>query len=212
MPSGYIHDRITLWSLPLVVGTSVVRTHSAGITLAIASGFLVGGLMLGPDLDTRSIHYKRWGWLRWIWLPYRTRIKHRSPLSHGPILGTTIRVCYLLLWLLVLGTITIALLNEVLRLGWTWNEVGDRISWMFTNHWSWWMAFAIGLEIGAISHILADWSTSAYKRVKRYYPKQGWRALGYILYSSKPKAKRRAKSNHPRQGKRAKAAKTKKSP
>ena len=196
MPSGYIHDRITLWSLPIVVGASVFRTQNAGLTLAIASGFLVGGLLLGPDLDTRSVHYKRWGWLRWIWLPYRSRVKHRSPLSHGPILGTTVRVCYLLLWLLVLGSVVIALLNEFLGLGWTWNEVGDRISLIFTNHWPWWIAFAIGLEIGALSHILADWMTSAYKRVKKNYPSQGWRAFSYILYSSKssrPKAKRRSK-------------------
>ena len=197
MPSGYIHDRITLWSLPIVVGASVVRTQNTGLTLAIASGFLVGGLLLGPDLDTRSIHYKRWGWFRWIWLPYRHRVKHRSPLSHGPILGTTVRVCYLLLWLLVLGSIVIALLNEFLGLGWTWTEVGDRISVIFTNHWPWWIAFAIGLEVGALSHILADWTTSAYKRVKKHYPSQGWRAFSYILSSSKSsrgKAKRRSKS------------------
>ncbi|MEM9213855.1 MAG: metal-binding protein [Cyanobacteria bacterium P01_F01_bin.150] len=190
MPSGYIHDRITLWSLPFVVGTSMIRTQSASMTLAIASGFLLGGLMLGPDLDTRSIHYKRWGWFRWIWLPYRSRVKHRSPLSHGPILGTTVRVFYLLLWMLVLGSITIALLNDVLGLGWTWKEVSDRISWLFTTYWPWWIAFAIGLEIGAISHILADWSTSARKRFKKHYPSQGWRALGYIFYSSKPKKRR----------------------
>lgn len=197
MPSGYVHDRITLWSLPLVVGMSVVRTQSMGLTVAIASGFLLGGLMLGPDLDTRSIHYKRWGWLRWIWLPYRTRIKHRSPLSHGPILGTTVRVCYLLLWLLVLGCITIALLNEILRLGWTWTEVGDRISLLFSDRWHWWLALAIGLEIGALSHILADWLTSAYKRVKKHYPTQGWRAIGNAIYSPKSKkrrSKRRRKS------------------
>lgn len=179
----------------MVVGISGIRTQNAGLTLAIAAGFLVGGLMLGPDLDTRSIHYKRWGWFRWIWFPYRTQVKHRSPLSHGPILGTTVRVCYLMLWLLVLGCIAIALLNELLRLEWTWTDVGDRISIIFTNHWPWWIAFTVGLEIGAISHILADWITSAHKRVKRHYPKQGWRAFGYILYSSKPKKKQKRPKN-----------------
>ena len=64
-----------------MVGTSVVRTHSAGMTLAIASGFLLGGLMLGPDLDTRSIHYKRWGWLRGFGYPIapKSNIDRPSP-------------------------------------------------------------------------------------------------------------------------------------
>ena len=193
MPSGYIHDRITLWSLPIVTAASLMRTASAGLTLAVVSGFLLGGLMLGPDLDTRSIHYKRWGWFRWIWLPYRYRVRHRSPLSHGPLIGTTVRVCYLVVWIVILGCIGIAFTNEILRLGWTWNEIGDRLSTLITSHWSWWLALLIGLEFGAISHILTDWSTSAYKRVRKHYPTQGWRAFSYLLAPAKSRRKRKRK-------------------
>lgn len=194
MPSGFIHDRITLWSLPVVAGLSLVRTHNAGLTLAVTAGFLLGGLMLGPDLDTRSVHYKRWGWFRWIWLPYRHRIRHRSPLSHGPLIGTTIRVCYLLLWMLVLGCLSVSLLNELLRLGWTWNQVGDRLHHLITSNWSHWLALAIGLELGAISHILADWFTSAYKRVRKHYPAEGWQAFSRILYTSRSNSRSKSKS------------------
>lgn len=167
MPAGRVHDRITLWCLPAVTGASLIRTQNAGVTLMVVTGFLLGGLMLGPDLDTRSIHYKRWGWLRWIWFPYRYFVRHRSPLSHGPILGTTVRVCYLLLWLLVLGCVSIALVNELLRLGWTWNQVGDRIDYLIRDRWPWWLALGLGLELGSISHIVADWATSTYKRMRK---------------------------------------------
>jgi uncharacterized metal-binding protein len=71
MPSGRTHDRITLWSLPLVASCTYLITRHSTPTLMICAGFLFGGLMLGPDLDIHSIHYKRWGWFRWIWLPYR---------------------------------------------------------------------------------------------------------------------------------------------
>ncbi|NEQ95293.1 MAG: metal-binding protein [Cyanothece sp. SIO2G6] len=171
MPAGRIHDRITLWGLPVIVTATLSRTGSTEITLAVATGFLLGGLLLGPDLDTRSIHYKRWGWLRWIWWPYRHYIRHRSPLSHGPLLGTTVRVCYLLGWLLMLGCVGVALANELLQLGWTWNQMGDRLHALITHHWLAWVALAIGLELGAISHILADWSLSTYKRIRKY----GWK-------------------------------------
>lgn len=185
MPAGRIHDRITLWCLPALVVTSLLRTNSTTLTLAVATGFLLGGLLLGPDLDTRSIHYQRWGWFRWIWLPYRHYIRHRSPLSHGPLLGTTVRVGYVLVWLTLFGCVGVALVNEVLRLGWTWTQVSDRLHTLITQHWSVWIALALGLELGAISHILADWGVSTYKRIRKY----GWK--GY--WNRQPKKKTRRK-------------------
>ena len=63
--------------------------------------FLVGGLWLSPDLDTRSNPTRRWGPLRLLWWPYRRLLRHRSLLSHSPLLGTAGRLLYLLA--LVLG-------------------------------------------------------------------------------------------------------------
>ncbi len=164
MPSGRTHDRITLWSLPFIIGLGVGITRSAGLTLWIASGFLLGGLMLGPDLDIRSVQYKRWGCLRWIWIPYRGSLKHRSPLSHAPIIGTSLRIVYLGAWLSLAGLVALALLNEVAQLGWTWAEVGD-VFWRSLQQYRWqWLSLAIGLELGACSHYMADWLVSTYKR------------------------------------------------
>ncbi|MFN7414520.1 MAG: metal-binding protein, partial [Dolichospermum sp.] len=91
MPSGQTHDRITIWSMPVVASITLVSTHSSNMTLLVAGGFMFGGLMFGPDLDIYSRQFQRWGFLRWIWLPYQKSLRHRSFLSHGPIIGTTLR-------------------------------------------------------------------------------------------------------------------------
>lgn len=172
MPSGRTHDRITLWSLPLVTGLGLALTRSASLTLCLTAGFLFGGLMLGPDLDIHSIHYKRWGWLRWIWLPYRGSMKHRSPLSHAPIVGTTVRVLYLGAWIGFAGLAGLTIANEMGQFGWTWAEIGSRLGRSVQTYQVQWLMVGVGLEVGAFSHYITDWSVSTYKQVKR----RGWQA------------------------------------
>lgn len=164
MPAGRTHDRITLWSLPWVAGLTYAATRQSTATLLISAGFLFGGLMLGPDLDIHSIHYKRWGWLRWIWLPYRGSMKHRSPWSHAPITGTTVRVIYLLAWLGMFGFAAIAIFNEIWQFGWTWDEIGTTLTRSLWQQRFEAIAFVMGLELGAFSHYTADWWVSSQKR------------------------------------------------
>jgi uncharacterized metal-binding protein len=166
MPSGRTHDRITLWSLPLVVGLALSITRNSALVLPIGGGFLLGGLLLGPDLDIHSIHFKRWGWFRWIWIPYRGSMRHRSPLSHGPIIGTMLRVVYLGTWLGIASLIVLATLNQAGQIGWTWAEIHQIVGRSLQQHSSQWLALAIGLELGALSHYAADWLVSTYKRSK----------------------------------------------
>jgi uncharacterized metal-binding protein len=187
MPSGRTHDRITLWTLPLVAGFSLAATRQGTLTLSICAGFLFGGLMLGPDLDIYSIHYKRWGWLRWIWIPYRGSLRHRSPLSHAPITGTVLRVIYLLAWLGLLGYALIAIMNEIGQFGWTWGDLGQQLRQGLWQHRLEAIGFAIGLEMGAFSHYTADWSLSTYKR----YKKQGWQGVWAQLRPTKTKKGKR---------------------
>ncbi|MGB3494394.1 MAG: metal-binding protein [Elainellaceae cyanobacterium] len=193
MPSGKTHDRITLWSLPLVAGLTLVRTRSSSLTLVVLAGYLFGALMLGPDLDTRSIHYKRWGVLRWIWIPYRGSLKHRSILSHGPFVGTLLRVIYVLAWGFVLGMGAIAIANDLLQWGWTWNDISTFLVTFIEQNPISWVALLIGLELGAFSHYLADWGVSSYKRVRKHYPKEGLRALRLIAGTPTRKRKSRKK-------------------
>lgn len=94
MASGHAHDRAT-WQLALPVGLLFAPGLGLAGAVSAATGFLVGGLLLSPDLDTRSNATRRWGPLRLLWWPYRRGLPHRSLLSHSPLLGTAGRLAYL---------------------------------------------------------------------------------------------------------------------
>lgn len=169
MPSGRTHDRITWVSTPLV---GVVTWHYTGNlpeTLALAGAFLFAGLMFSGDLDLPSVQYRRWGLLRWIWKPYQWWIPHRSPLSHGILLGPLVRLVYLSAVVAVLGLGAIAAMHgqglapapeAVLASGVRAVHLGEA-EWRM-------LAFAMGgLWVGGASHTLADQAGSAWGRWRR---------------------------------------------
>jgi len=164
MPSGKTHDRITLWSLPGVVVLSLILTSNAQLTLTIAGGFLFSGLMFGPDLDIYSIQFKRWGKLSFIWLPYQKMLRHRSILSHGPIIGTTLRVIYFLSFLTLVGIVIVGVTQLVWGFDWNWQEFMFKLIKGYGGEA---IALFLGLEFGAMSHSLSDWVVSTYKRQKK---------------------------------------------
>jgi uncharacterized metal-binding protein len=172
MPSGRTHDRITLWSLPLVAGAAFWQTRNGNITLLVAGGFMFGGLMFGPDLDIYSRQFQRWGVFRFLWLPYQKSLRHRSFLSHGPIIGTTLRVVYLLT-ILTICVLVFLLIAAQFGGGVSWQGLAGNVVRSLLTHYPEFLALFIGLELGAMSHSLSDWTGSTYKRVQ----KQGVRAL-----------------------------------
>jgi uncharacterized metal-binding protein len=94
MASGRSHDRATgLLALPF----GLLWWPLLGVmgTVVASGAFLIGGLWLSPDLDTRSNATRRWGPLRLLWWPYRRLLPHRSILSHSPVLGTAGRLLYM---------------------------------------------------------------------------------------------------------------------
>ncbi|AFY44901.1 metal-binding protein [Nostoc sp. PCC 7107] len=167
MPSGQTHDRITLWALPLVAGVSFWQTRSSSVTLLVASGFMFGGLMFGPDLDIYSRQYQRWGYLRWIWLPYQKSLRHRSFLSHGPIIGTTLRVIYLSVLLAITALIVLVIIEKLGNTTFNWQALGKNVARSLVGHSTEYLALFLGLELGAMSHSLSDWGGSAYKRMQK---------------------------------------------
>lgn len=181
MPSGRTHDRITLWSLPFVTGIVFEQTQSGKLTLLVSGAFLFSGLMFGPDLDLYSSQYKRWGWLRWIWIPYQKLLRHRSLLSHGLIIGTIVRLLYLATWLGILGIIALSITTLVGGVEWNWHLLVQSQR-SLTLHRNEWLALFVGLELGAMSHAVSDWGSSTYKRSK----KQGW-----SVWSPRGKIKKR---------------------
>ena len=165
MPSGRTHDRITLWMLPLIVGTCYFITKDGELTLLCSGAFFFSGLMFGPDLDIHSVQFKRWGWLRFLWLPYQKLLRHRSWLSHGFIIGTVVRVIYLSLWLFILATILLAVSQSIWGFTWNWQTFfSQQFNLIITKYWQEAIAIFIGLELGAMSHYLSDSISSYYKR------------------------------------------------
>ncbi len=171
MPSGSTHDRITLWLFPGVVFITYLITLNGELTLLLGGGFFFAGLMFGPDLDIYSIQFKRWGILRVIWLPYQKLLRHRSWLSHGLIIGTVIRILYLLLWLFLGGILGIAITQIIWGFDWNWQRfivnIVESIKEVYLANA---IALFVGLDLGAISHSLSDWISSTYK--KRRKPKR----------------------------------------
>jgi len=167
MPSGKTHDRITLWSLPFVVAACYGLTRSADLALWVGGSYLFSGLMFGPDLDIYSLQYKRWGIFRWIWRPYQKMLNHRSPLSHGLLIGTIGRVGYLLLTLGVIALFFGAIAQILDFKPWQWHpSLQQHLIGLPQQHPQAAIAIFIGLELGAMSHSLSDGLGSALRRFR----------------------------------------------
>ena len=165
MPSGKTHDRITLWSLPWLVGACYGLTQNSDLALWVGGSYLFSGLMFGPDLDIYSIQYKRWGIFRWIWRPYQKMLSHRSLLSHGLLIGTVLRLIYLgvILGLATLLPLWIAQLIGVKP----WQgqpSLQQQVLGLPRHYPQEAIAIFVGLELGAMSHGISDWVGSALGR------------------------------------------------
>jgi len=102
MPNHQTHDAIGVVSTLPIAGVALYLHTPVVDTSILAIGIILSTYFLSPDLDLYSRIYKRWGILRWIWLPYQHCIPHRSWLSHSGPISATIRIAYLLLWILPL--------------------------------------------------------------------------------------------------------------
>lgn len=169
MPAGKTHDKITFYTAPPIFVMSWLVTQRLDLCVIITVGFVFAGLMFSGDLDVKSVQYKRWGWLRWIWIPYQRLISHRSPLSHGPVLGTVTRLVYLSLWLIV----AYGLLLSFAR--WGRQEALAEQSQFWVRQWAqqlrerpeWALSLVVSLWLGALSHTLADECVSRWKKWRK---------------------------------------------
>ncbi|MFN5515562.1 MAG: metal-binding protein [Cyanobacteriota bacterium] len=157
MPAGKVHDRITYWSLPPLTALVYGLTQKVHLAALFALAYVFSGLMFGPDLDIHSVQYRRWGVLRWLWLPYRRAIKHRSWLSHGFIAGTVIRLLYLGVIGTCMGFIALSIQPDWRRyLPQSGTQLAPWIPEILT--------LLIGLESAAMGHSLSDYLSTVWKK------------------------------------------------
>ena len=149
MASGSNHDCATWW-LGLAFGLLCwpVLGWIGSCTGALA--FLIGGLLLSPDLDTISRPTRRWGPLQLLWWPYRSLFKHRSLFSHSPVLGTGGRLAYLA---------GLALALAWLLAPWGAPTPGVLFQWgqqLWSQHQALVLLTLAGLEASAWLHLIQD--------------------------------------------------------
>ena len=149
MASGRSHDRAT-GVLALPFGLLWWPLLGPPGAVVAAAAFLIGGLWLSPDLDTRSNATRRWGPLRLLWWPYRRWLPHRSLLSHSPVLGMAGRLLYLSVLVMVISLLLMPYgspgpdqLINALQQHWT-----DRKALV--------VAALVGLEMSSWLHLLQD--------------------------------------------------------
>ena len=159
MPSGKTHDLFAysstiagaycLWHLNLTTDLALIGLFSLSS--------LFGGLMFGPDLDTKSIQYQRWGLLKFIWLPYQA-FGHRSKKtqSHDALFGPLVRIVYLffaIIFLMIFAAGIFSIFDKKLSLSFL-IYIFDFIVQMPLAYQ---ISIVVGLWFGNVVHYLADW-------------------------------------------------------
>ena len=167
MPNARTHDAITFGLTPFTFLAAEMVWENHLISVLATAAMLFSGLMFGPDLDLNSKPYQRWGPLKFIWKPYQVALPHRSKYSHGPILGTVIRIVYFLAIFSVLAATLLYIRHRYVHAqAITW---GDEFAVIRDDLWSFWettdkqyfWGVFTGLWLGALAHTAADicWST-----------------------------------------------------
>jgi uncharacterized metal-binding protein len=103
MPSGKTHTVATVGgaiAVAIIMGREGFPTSEV---LATFSGYMTT-LVINPDLDLNTRRPKDvLPYLWWLfWWPYSRSVKHRSPFSHWPVIGTLARAFYFFLTLFIL--------------------------------------------------------------------------------------------------------------
>lgn len=138
MPSGNVHDKITLYTTPLI-GLGMYQIDEKPQNLFIILGlYIFSSLMFNGDLDIKSKPFNRWGILKLIWLPYQSFFSHRSLFTHGIIIGTIVRLIYL---------------SPIIYTLWLINS--HMMIFDFNSYNI--LLILIGLELGNTIHTVSDW-------------------------------------------------------
>ncbi|HEX8598874.1 MAG TPA: metal-binding protein [Chloroflexia bacterium] len=173
MPNAITHDTITIVTgivlAPVALNSSWPDMGPANAAV-LTGAYLASGLLFSPDLDTMSTPYKRWGLFRWLWLPYRHLVPHRSWISHSFFFGPLLRIAYLAAMLSLVTLMVLALINLFSPIDPTGTllQVATTTGRWLQDH-PWTIAYTLlGFLLGGASHTIADvvWS-GVKRRVKR---------------------------------------------
>lgn len=161
MAAGRTHDIVNLSFLPVAVYYLQPENFSGFV-----SGYIVGTFFLSPDNDIyHSRPNRRWRLLRFIWIPYTKIFSHRG-ISHLPVIGSALKILYLLavfsvLLVFLAGILYFVkpdLLNGI-------DDISLKQMLFYVKH-PFTVSFIIGLVLSEIVHIVTDMVYSTAKRLK----------------------------------------------
>ena len=138
MPDGKTHDKISIYTTPIVGILTYVITKDIKITAFLMFTYVFASFMFNGDLDTHSKPFNRWWVFKMIWIPYQIMFTHRSIFTHGIIIGTVVRILYL-------GIIPFIVL---------WAK--GSLDLFLTIDVSTMLIILIGLELGSAVHTISD--------------------------------------------------------
>jgi len=161
MALGKTHDFINLLLMPIPLYFTPKEFY-----LPFVLGYLIGTFFLSPDLDLRhSRPSKRWKKLKFLWLPYHKKAKHRG-VSHIPVVGTFVRLLYLNILIILLYFIAIGVLSYLAP------ELSKRLAsvnllevYESLIESQGVFYFVLGLIVSELFHIALDFFTSFIKRL-----------------------------------------------
>ncbi len=158
MASGKTHDLINLIALP-----PLVYYFKPEDFIPFTLGYLAGTFLLSPDNDLyHSKPVQRWKFLKFIWYPLTKFSKHRG-LSHIPIVGSLIRLGYLML-ILFFVYIGLFYLLKYLNISFLPSFEEINLEQLILNiHF---ISFFLGLVCSEIMHIIVDIVYSSLKKLR----------------------------------------------
>lgn len=110
MPDGKTHIRIN-WVVLFLLNIFIFIFYTdiqIKQYILFNSSFILISYFISPDLDINSSVYRRWGFMRWIWYPYREIMKHQGA-SHSFLWGPISIILNLLLFLSIIILIAASL-------------------------------------------------------------------------------------------------------
>lgn len=158
MANGKAHEKVNLFFLAIGIGVALVASQHYIHGVSVIVGYIFGTYLMNPDLDLKSLPYRRWGILKFIWLPYQT-FKHRSIWTHGYIIGDIIRYAYLATWI-VLGAYIASFITGVPKTYYV-----DHLYALAAQFKAPILSLVIGNMLSSAAHILTDHTSSTLKKI-----------------------------------------------
>ena len=158
MANGRAHKKINLLFLAIGIGAVLISSQHYVHGISVIIGYLFGTYWMNPDLDIKSNPYKRWGFLRFLWIPYQ-KLKHRSIWTHGYVIGDVIRYLYLTVWIM-LGAGVMSILTGV-----PYAANLDNLEGIVIQHKLSILSFIIGNMLSSTAHILTDHTSTTFRKI-----------------------------------------------